>query len=118
VTRPIKIVVKAAEMIVAVVIAAKAFGVSMATDRMLGLTKMMYAMVINVVIPAIISVRTLEPCSLSLKNFSNIHFPPDRLFIKKSRGWLTNDNLPLDFFPYQVQHVHAVWTRKNPGKSS
>ena len=33
-------------------------------------------MVMKVVIPAIISVLTFVPFSLSLKNFSNMFFPP------------------------------------------
>ena len=41
--------------------------------RMFGLTKMMYDIVRKVVRPATISVRTLEPCSSSLKNLvSNV----------------------------------------------
>ena len=39
---------------------------------MLGLTKMMYPIVMNVVIPAMISVRTELPASLILKSDSNI----------------------------------------------
>jgi hypothetical protein len=42
-----------------------------ASPRMLGLTARMYAIVMKVVTPAIISVLTLAPFSLSLKSFSN-----------------------------------------------
>ena len=41
-----------------------------AADRMPGLTKMMYAIVMKVTTPASISVRTLVPRSVNLKNFS------------------------------------------------
>ena len=42
--------------------------------RMLGFTARMYAMVRNVVRPAITSCLTVVLCSLSLKHFSNITF--------------------------------------------
>ena len=41
-----------------------------AADRMLGFTARIYTIDRNVVIPAIISVLVVVPCSLSLKNFS------------------------------------------------
>ena len=45
-------------------------------ERMLGLTARIYAMVINVVKPASTSVFTSVLFSLSLKNFSNMIYPP------------------------------------------
>ncbi len=45
-------------------------------ERILGFTARIYAMVIKVVIPAITSVFTFVPFSFSLKNFSNMFFPP------------------------------------------
>ena len=47
-----------------------------AADIILGLTARIYAIVINVVIPAITSVFTSVPFSRSLKTFSNMCFPP------------------------------------------
>jgi hypothetical protein len=44
-------------------------------ERIPGLTARMYAMVMNVVMPAMISVRTSVPCSLSLNSFSIIKPP-------------------------------------------
>ena len=41
-----------------------------AAERIPGLTARMYAMVMKVVTPAMISVRTVVPCSFTLKKFS------------------------------------------------
>ena len=44
--------------------------------RMLGFTAMIYAIVKKVVRPAMISVETVVPLSLSLKNFSKVKLLP------------------------------------------
>ena len=54
------------------------------TERISGLTKMIYAMVRKVVTPAMISVRTVVPCSESLKKRSSmICFPKKAGFYRK-----------------------------------
>ncbi len=61
----------------ATAVAVKTAPLSMpAADRILGLTARMYAIVIKVVIPAMISVFTSVLCSLSLNSFSNMSVPP------------------------------------------
>ena len=65
----------AAAIHVAVTTAVSAIPVGEFEPRMTGLRKMMYAMVKNVVKPAIISVLTFVPCSLSLNSFSKENYP-------------------------------------------
>ena len=60
----------------AIAVARKTPSRFMTVPRMFGLTASMYAIARNVVIPAVISVRTSVLCSLSLKTFSSIVQPP------------------------------------------
>src|SRR6187397_2502427 len=91
--------------------------------RMSGLTKMMYAMVRNVVIPATISVRTVVLFSLSLKSCSSIAVLPRSLSQCEGRDLCkasgNGSSLPLrGSFPTVRRHANEpVFPAHHEGES-
>ena len=81
--------------------------------RMLGLTARIYAIVINVVIPAINSVFTLVPRSLSLNNFSIEHpLWIYKIFIKHYNNSIEEVICLYKFYKKKPQYLVMIYVDK------